>query len=144
MLLLNLGGRFHGMEVTKGQEKFFQQVWIRRLLIFVVLFIATRNVLVAGFLSIIIILILSFLFNENSNLFLGGSNKPVLEEAPAQGLSVEETEILRRLNEKQMRYAKSKETSAEENSTGGKSNSPDVKYTYEQNIQFLENLYKSF
>jgi hypothetical protein len=104
MLLLNLGGRFLGMEMSKNQEKFFQQPWIRKFFVFTVLFIATRNILIAFFLSIIVLLVLSFLFNENSSLYLGGT-APSSEDQPLQGLSVEETEILRRLSEKQMRYA---------------------------------------
>ncbi len=144
MLLLNLGGRFLGMEVSKGQEKFFQQAWVRRILIFVVLFIATRNVLIAAFLSLIIILLLSFLFNENSSLFLGGSAAPIAEDAPAQGLSIEENEILRRLTEKQIRYAKSKEASEGRGESTGeaKATSADPKMNYEQNISFLESIYK--
>lgn len=106
MLLLNLGGRFLGMEMSKSQEKFFQQVWVRRFFIFTVLFIATRNILIALFLTILVLLVLSYLFNENSNLYLGGKTPANSEEQPIQGLSVEETEILRRLSEKQMRYAK--------------------------------------
>jgi hypothetical protein len=105
MLLLNLGGRFLGMEMSKNQEKFFQQVWVRRFFIFTVLFIATRNVLIALFLSVIVLLVLAYLFNENSSLYLGGKTPTPSEEQPLQGLSIEETEILRRLSEKQMRYA---------------------------------------
>jgi hypothetical protein len=41
MVLLNLGGRFLSMEVTKEQEKFFQNTWVRGFLIFVVLVVAT-------------------------------------------------------------------------------------------------------
>lgn len=105
MLLLNLGGRFLGMEMSKNQEKFFQQVWVRRFFIFTVLFIATRNILIALFLTIIVLLVLAYLFNENSSLYLGGKAAIPSEEQPVQGLSIEETEILRRLSEKQMRYA---------------------------------------
>ena len=32
MLMLNLGGRFIAMEVTKSQEQFFQNPWVRRVL----------------------------------------------------------------------------------------------------------------
>ena len=66
MLLLNLGGRFIGMEVSKEQEKVLQQPWIRRALIFTVLFVATRNVLVALIMTIFVLLTVSFLFNENT------------------------------------------------------------------------------
>jgi hypothetical protein len=66
MLLLNLGGRFLALEVTKGQEQFLSQPLVRRGLIFVVLFIATRNVVIAFWLWLAIILSLGYLFNENS------------------------------------------------------------------------------
>jgi len=66
MLLLNLGGRFLAMEVTKGQEAFFSHPFMRRALIFVVLFIATRNLVTAFWLWLVIVLSLGYLFNENS------------------------------------------------------------------------------
>jgi hypothetical protein len=105
MLLLNLGGRFLQLEISKGQEKFFQQVWVRRILVFTVIFVATRNVLVALFMSIIVLALLSFLFNENSSLYLGGVEDKEEFMSPATGLTPEEGEILRRLSEKQARMA---------------------------------------
>ena len=109
MLLLNLGGRFLGMEISKNQERFMQQPWVRRFFIFTVLFVATRNVLVAFFLTILVLLFLSFLLNENSDLYLG-PKEPVEVSQLSPGLTVEETEILRRLTEKQQRMTKGTET----------------------------------
>jgi hypothetical protein len=44
------------------------------------------------------------LFNENSDLYLWGPvKKPAESQAPAQGMTPEETEIFRRLNEKYQR-----------------------------------------
>lgn len=110
MLLLNLGGRFLGLEISKEQEKIFMNPWVRRGLIFTVLFVATRNVFVAGIMTIFVLILMSFLFNENSSLYLWrDETKPVgsmpAEGQPLPGLTPEETEILRRLNEKQMRLA---------------------------------------
>jgi hypothetical protein len=107
MLLLNLGGRFLGMEISKEQEKLFQNPWVRRGLVFTVLFVATRNVFVAAIMTVFVLLIISFLFNENSDLCLwkDSCSKPVEEGQPTPGLTPEETEIWRRLNEKQMRMA---------------------------------------
>jgi hypothetical protein len=68
MLLLNLGGRFLGLEMSKGQEMFFQNQWVRRLLIYIIIFVGTRNILVAFILGSIIILAIGYLFNENSSL----------------------------------------------------------------------------
>jgi len=107
MLLLNLGGRFLGMEISKEQEKVFQNPWVRRALVFTVLFVATRNVFVAAIMTIFVLLFMSFLFNENSELCLWQDScpKPKAEGQPVTGLTPEETEIWRRLNEKQMRMA---------------------------------------
>jgi hypothetical protein len=104
MLLLNLGGRFIGMEISKEQEKIFVNPWVRRALIFTVLFVATRNVFVALIMTIFVLLFLSFLFNENSDLYLWGPvKKPAADTAAVQGMTPEETEIFRRLNEKYQR-----------------------------------------
>lgn len=120
MLLLNLGGRFIGMEVSKEQEKVLQQPWIRRALIFTVLFVATRNVLVALIMTVFVLLIVSFLFNENSDLYLfrKDTEKQVAEQQPQSGLTPEETEIWRRLNEKQMRLAPKPAAATEEEEEG--------------------------
>jgi hypothetical protein len=72
MLILNLGGRFLAMEVTKGQEYFLSHPIVRRTLIFVVLFIATRNIVIAFWLWLAIIVLLGYLFNENSALCVLG------------------------------------------------------------------------
>jgi hypothetical protein len=108
MLLLNLGGRFLGMEISKEQEKIFTNPWVRRALVFTVLFIATRNVFVAAIMTIFVLLLMSFLLNENSDLCLWKDScaaEPAQEGQPTPGLTPEETEIWRRLNEKQMRMA---------------------------------------
>lgn len=68
MLLLNLGGRFISLEMSKGQEAFFYNTWVRRSLIFIIIFVGTRNVLVALIMSSVIILCIGYLFNENSSL----------------------------------------------------------------------------
>lgn len=134
MLLLNLGGRFLGMEISKGQEKFFQHNWIRKFFIFTVLFVATRNVLVALFLTIIVLLLLAYLFNENSDLYLGGKAKSEDKSEQQQpGLSVEETEILRRLTEKQARYA----AAAEKKSSTDEKKDASLEQIYFENVNML-------
>jgi len=122
MLMLNFGGRFLPLEMTKGQEAFFQNTWVRRLLIFIIVFVGTRNVLVAFWMSLGIILCIGYLFNENSSLCLfGGGEKgstcatttPVL----GGGLTQEETEILKRLTDKQQKYVPKKEETKEDKQT---------------------------
>jgi len=110
MLILNLGGRFISLEVTKKQEQFLQHPWIRRLLIFTVLFVATRNLWVAFWTTVTVVVLLGYLFNENSSLCLFGSggltgskcaDSPV---GPGEEMTPEEKEILQRLSAKAQRY----------------------------------------
>jgi hypothetical protein len=111
MLLLNLGGRFITLEVTKEQEKFFQNPWVRRFLIFTVLFVATRNLVVAGIMTLVIVLFLGYLFNENSSLCLFGKTGNASASCGKDGqqkketLTVEEMEILSRLSAKAQKFA---------------------------------------
>jgi len=107
MLLLNLGGRFLALEISKEQEKFLSHPVIRRFFLFAVLFVATRNVIIAAGLTVIVIFVLGYLFNENSELCLWKSCiTPRAPEAKGgaegfQGLTAEEAMILRRLQDKQ-------------------------------------------
>jgi hypothetical protein len=110
MLILNLGGRFISLEVTKKQEQFLQHPWVRRVLIFTVLFVATRNIWVAFWATLTFILFLGYLFNENSALCLfgteGRAGSTCSEGGPAPGeeMTPEEKEILQRLSAKAQRY----------------------------------------
>jgi hypothetical protein len=66
MLLLNLGGRFLSLELTKKQEAFLQAPWIRPLIFFTVIFIATRNLIVAFWITLLFFFIIWVAANENS------------------------------------------------------------------------------
>lgn len=138
MLILNLGGRFIAMEITKEQEHFFQNPWVRRFLIFVVIFVATRNLLISFWLTIIVVLILGYLFNENSSLWLiGKAGKPQegLKEAKP-GMTPEEMEIFRRLNEKKLRYEQAADQ--EKKDADKKSKFADPSLVYLANMNLLQ------
>ena len=69
-ILLNLGGRFMVMSVTPAQEAFLQNIVFRPLLLFAIMFIGTRNMVVAFWMTIVILLILHYFLNENSTWYL--------------------------------------------------------------------------
>ena len=69
-ILLNLGGRFMVMSVTPGQEAFLQNIVFRPLLLFAIMFIGTRNLVVAFWLTVVILVVLHYLLNENSSWYL--------------------------------------------------------------------------
>lgn len=104
MILLNLGGRHLALGLTPEQDRFFQNMWMRRAMLFVVIFVATRNIFTAFWLSVGLILVIGYLFNEHSDLYLFGDPVPLPPPAPAaassRGLTGEEQEILKRLQDK--------------------------------------------
>ena len=119
MLILNLGGRFISLEVTKKQEQFLQLPWVRRILIFTVLFVATRNIWVAFWSTLTFVLLLGYLFNENSALCIfgqGGKAGSTCADGatapkPGEEMTPEEKEILHRLSAKAQRYQTAEQTS---------------------------------
>jgi hypothetical protein len=69
-ILLNLGGRFMVLSVTPAQEAFLQNIVFRPLLLFAIMFIGTRNLVVAFWMTIVILVVLHYLLNENSSWYL--------------------------------------------------------------------------
>lgn len=116
MLLLNLGGRFLSLEISKDQEKVLSMPIVRRFFLFAVLFVATRNVVIAGGLAILVILCLGYLFNENSDLCLWKSciaTPTAVTQESFVGLSAEEAIIYKRLQDKQAAASKPVEAPVE-------------------------------
>ena len=146
MLILNLGGRFIAMEITKEQEGFFQHPWVRRFLIFVVLFVATRNLMISFWLTIIVVLTLGYLFNENSAFCIIGrggapgatcakdANGKAAPEAAKPGMTPEEMEIFRRLNEKKLRYDQAAEQAKKDAEKKNKFADPSLVYLANMNL----------
>jgi len=100
IFLLNIGGRFLPMEISRGQEQFLNQPWFRRLIIFVIFFVATRNLVTAAWLSLLMILCIGYLFNENSSFFIFGKSDTLQKAAQSVGLTPEEQVILKSLSDK--------------------------------------------
>lgn len=152
MLILNLGGRFIPMEISKGQEMFLQHPWVRRGLIFVAIFIATRNLAISFWLTIAVVLCLGYLFNENSSLCIlgkGGApgascateatdtkDKKDKKEESKPGMTPEEMEIFRRLNEKRLRYEQAAEKEKADASKQNKFADPSI--VYMANLSLLQ------
>ena len=69
-ITLNLGSRFFVMSVSPGQEAFLQNMLFRPILLFAIMFIGTRNLIVAFWMTLLILVCLHFLLNENSSWFV--------------------------------------------------------------------------
>jgi hypothetical protein len=67
MIILNLGSRYIVMELSETHEEFFNNVIIRRIIVFTVVFTATRDIVTSLILTGVFIILVSGLFNEHSN-----------------------------------------------------------------------------
>ena len=67
ILLINLGARYIGNEVSDFMHKVLNHKFARRFLIFLVLWMGTRDLVVAGVITITFIILVNTIFNENSD-----------------------------------------------------------------------------
>ena len=76
MILMNLGSKYVPLELSEEQEEFLSKKVIRRLLVFAIFFMATRDVLVSIILTGIFILFIGSLLNDNSKFCLIKKRNP--------------------------------------------------------------------
>ncbi len=74
MILMNLGSKYISLELSETQDEFFSNIVIRRIMIFVVIFIATKDIIVSLIITSCFIILVSGLFNENSKFCLIKNN----------------------------------------------------------------------
>lgn len=67
MILLNVGTSFLMQDIMPVAGRFFQHVWVRRLVFFAIFFTATRNLLTSLLLTLIFTLIIDLFLNEKSS-----------------------------------------------------------------------------
>ena len=77
-LLINLGARYIGNEVGDFMHKVLNHKFARRFLIFLVLWMGTRDLVVAGVITIGFILLVNTIFNENSRFCI----LPTMNDSP--------------------------------------------------------------
>ena len=66
MLLMNIGGKYIATDLPKSLDKIFSNIWVRRFVIFCIAFIATRDIKISIFITLIFIIVFTILLNENS------------------------------------------------------------------------------
>lgn len=86
MLMMNLGARYLPQELSRGQETFFQHPWVRRVILFIVLFMGTRNIMIAGAMWVVVVALIGYLLNENSAFCVFGSSKAPATTCSGQGV----------------------------------------------------------
>jgi hypothetical protein len=66
MLVMNIGSKYAIIELSKTQEAYLRYSLGRQLLVFSILWIGTRDIFISLILTVVFILFVDYLFNENS------------------------------------------------------------------------------
>jgi hypothetical protein len=64
MIMMNIASRYVELKFTKGQEAMIRNV-AREILIFIIAFVATRDLFISFILTAVFIILANFIFNEN-------------------------------------------------------------------------------
>ena len=103
MILMNLGSKYISLELSESQDEFFSNIIIRRIMIFTVVFIATKDIIVSFIITACFIILVSGLFNQNSKYCLIRNNSP-----QTKIISKEQVEKAKKII---MKYEKQKQNS---------------------------------
>ena len=80
MVIINLGARFIVNELNEEQKKLIDSKYLRRIVIFLVIFMATRDIVISLVLTVIVVLVLFEFFNEDSEYSLVPKKEKVKKE----------------------------------------------------------------
>lgn len=70
MILMNLGSKYIGLELSEFQDEFLSKKLIRRIIVFCIFFVATRDIIISVVLTAIFIIFIGSIFNDNSKFCL--------------------------------------------------------------------------
>jgi len=68
MIMFNIGSKYIVLDISKSQEQFLKNTIIRRITLFCIFFVATRDILTSFVLTACFIIFVQGLFNEDSNI----------------------------------------------------------------------------
>ena len=80
MVVINLGARFIVNELNEEQKKLINSKYLRRIIIFLVIFMATRDIVISLVLTVIVILVIFEFFNEDSEYSLVPKKEKVIKD----------------------------------------------------------------
>ena len=68
MILLNIGSKYVSLELSEAQQQFLNHPIIRKLLVFTIFFVATKDIVISVILSTIFIIFIFGVFHEESRI----------------------------------------------------------------------------
>jgi hypothetical protein len=90
MLIMNIGSKYIVVELSRTQESFMKYTLGRLLLIFSILWIGTRDIVISLLLTAVFILLVDYLFNENSRYCIIPSQYKELREELGEEVTQQE------------------------------------------------------
>lgn len=66
MIIFNIGSKYIVLDISKNHEQFFKNIIIRRITLFCIFFVATRDVFVSLVLTAVFVILAFGLFNQDS------------------------------------------------------------------------------
>ena len=94
MILMNIGSKYAISEISILQHNFLKLKIVRRLLIFTIFFVATRDIIVSLFMTAIFVILAFELFNENSEYCILPEQLRKYDKNKDNQLSPNEVEIM--------------------------------------------------
>ena len=79
MVIINLGARFIVNELNEDQRNMINSKYLRRSLIFLVIFMATRDIVISIILTVVVVLFIFEFFNSDSEYSLVPKKEKVLK-----------------------------------------------------------------
>ncbi len=76
MILMNLGSKYVGLELSEFQDEFLSKKIIRRIIVFTIFFIATRDIIISLILTFLFIIFIGGILNDNSKFCLIKKKNP--------------------------------------------------------------------
>tara|TARA_B100001123_G_scaffold446665_2_gene601776 strand:+ start:862 stop:1242 length:381 start_codon:yes stop_codon:yes gene_type:complete len=70
MVLLNIGSKYVSLELSEAQQQFLNHPIIRKMLVFTIFFVATKDIVVSAILSTVFILFVCGFLHEDSHFCL--------------------------------------------------------------------------
>ena len=80
MVIINFGARFIVNELNEEQKKLINSKYLRRIIIFLVIFMATRDIVISLVLTVVVILVIFEFFNEDSEYSLVPKKEKVIKD----------------------------------------------------------------
>ena len=138
MVLLNLGAKYIAIEISDITDVFFNNIIIKRFLIFCIFWMATRDIITSLLLTIGFILVIFFLLNHKSKFnLLTSSSIQKINMKNQRIIPVEEVEKAKKILEIAHKQSLEKKAMAEESHNEVPTNTK--YYNFRSNVNRLKN-----